>query len=294
MRSTLTVLLLCLAGPAVAARAPAPTVDYADPAAWLCRPGQQTACTTGLDAMVVSADGTRTLQSFQPLAAPPIDCFYVYPTVSSEPTTYADMTASPEVEATVRSQAGRLTSRCRLYAPIYRQLTSAGLGQIMGAGQDPDWSRPYADVRAAWRWYMAHDNHGRGVVIVGHSQGTILLQQLIAEEIDGKPAQKQLVSAFLAGDPSLPVPKGAAVGGVFKSTPLCASAGQVGCVYVWADYVAEDRHGAHHACSATIREAAWWPGASAPRRRPGGVGALKAYLAKPADGAGRRSSIRWS
>ena len=282
MRFTLAAILLGLAAPAAASpSAGSAPIDYADPAAWLCRPGKETACTTGLDAMVITSDGSHTLQTFQPAADPPIDCFYVYPTVSHEPATYADMAASPEVVATVRSQAGRLTSLCRLYAPIYRQLTTAGLRQIMGAGQDPDWSRPYADVRAAWRWYMAHDNHGRGVVIVGHSQGTILLQQLIAEEIDGKPAQKRLVSAFLAGDPSLPVPQGATVGGVFKSTPLCASAGQVGCVYVWGDYVSDDPDA--HRLFGHSPGGGLVAGCVSPAAPSGGAGALKAYLARPAE-----------
>ena len=277
---TLAVILVGLSASAAVAQSPPPPVDYGDPASWVCRPGAETACTTGLDAMVVTADGTRTLQTFQPAADPPIDCFYVYPTVSHEPTTYSDMVASPEVQATVRAQAGRLTSRCRLYAPIYRQLTSAGLRQVMGSGQQPDWRAPYQDVRAAWRWYMTHDNHGRGVVIVGHSQGTILLQQLIAEEIDGKPLQKRLVSAFLAGDPSLPVPQGARVGGVFKSTPLCASAGEVGCVYVWADYLSDD--------TAPSRLFGHSPGGGqvagcvSPAAPSGGSGELKAYLARPA------------
>ena len=282
MPSFLAATLLFLAAPAAAAPSPPtpPPASYADPASWLCRPGKEAACTTGLDAMVVTADGARTLQTFQPAADPPIDCFYVYPTVSHEPTTYSDMAASPEVEATVRSQAGRLTSRCRLYAPIYRQLTSAGLSRVMGSGRPIDWNGPYQDVRAAWRRYLAHDNHGRGVVLVGHSQGTILLQRLMAEEIDGRPVQKRLVSAFLAGDPSLPVPPGARVGGVFKSIPLCAATGQVGCAYVWADYVADD--------PAPSRVFGRSPGGGevagcvSPAAPAGGTGMLEAYMPRPA------------
>ncbi|WP_174299881.1 DUF3089 domain-containing protein [Caulobacter sp. S45] len=281
MRSfALAAVLLALSAVGATAQPSTPPLpDYANPAAWVCRPGEETACTTGLDAMVITADGARTPQTFQPAADPPIDCFYVYPTVSQEPTAYADMAASPEVVATVRSQAGRLTSRCRLYAPIYRQLTSAGLDQILGSNRPIDWSRPYADVRAAWRWYMAHDNHGRGVVIVGHSQGTILLQQLIAEEIDGKPAQKRLVGAFLAGDPALSVPHGARVGGTFKSTPLCAAAGEVGCVYVWADYVADDADA--HRLFGHSPGGGLVAGCVSPAAPGGGAGSLKAYLAKP-------------
>ena len=83
---------------------------------------------------------------------------------------------------------------------------------------------------------MAHDNDGRGVVLVGHSQGAAMLKRLIAEEIDGHPrATSLLVSAFLAGDP-LAVPKGADVGGAFQSIPLCRSDTQTACVVAWSSF----------------------------------------------------------
>ena len=106
----------------------------------------------------------------------------------------------------------------------------------MQGKEKPSFDGPYADVRDAWRAYLAHDNHGRGVVLIGHSQGSILLTRLIAEEIDGKPAQKLLVAAYLAGDLGFSVPAGKDVGGTFKSIPLCRSASQFGCALVWSTY----------------------------------------------------------
>ncbi len=276
-------LALSLAAPAFAEPAPAqpaPTIDYGASASWLCRPGAETVCTADLDALAIGPDGTRTPQGFAAAADPAIDCFYVYPTVSHETTPYADMTASPEIVRTARAQAGRLASRCRLFVPLYRQLTVAGLDQSLGGGGTFDWSQPYVDVLAAWRWYLAHDNKGRGVVLIGHSQGTILLQRLIAEEIDGKPAQARLVAAFLAGDPGLPVPAGAVVGGVFKHVPLCTSAAQTGCAYAWGSFAVDD-------ASAT-RYFGRSPGGGLiggcvdPAAPGGGKGLLKAYLPKPA------------
>jgi hypothetical protein len=63
--------------------APAPP-DYAQAQAWACRPEAEGACTAGLDAVVLAADGTTTPQPFVPAADPPIDWFYAYPTVSRE------------------------------------------------------------------------------------------------------------------------------------------------------------------------------------------------------------------
>jgi hypothetical protein len=210
------------------------------PAVWVCRPGGEAVCTTGLDASVENADGSTAVQPFTPAADPAIDCFYIYPTVSQEQTQYADLTDSPEIQAETRAQVGRLSSRCRVFAPIYRQETTYGLNHP-SSGTQSDF--PMLDVQAAWNYYLENDNKGRGVVIIGHSQGTILLQNLIAASIDGTASQALLVSAFLAGNPSLGVPLGGVVGGNFAHIPTCSDAAQTGCVYVWGSYLAGDTSG---------------------------------------------------
>ena len=96
----------------------------------------------------------------------------------------------------------------------------------------------YRDVRDAWRAYLAHDNNGRGVVLIGHSQGTGHLTRLIREEIDGKPIQRQIISAILAGG-QVTVARGKDIGGDFNSMPLCRKAGQYGCVIAWNTFRAE-------------------------------------------------------
>ena len=108
---------------------PSDATDYSVTAHWVCRPGSDTVCTTGLDALVQFADGSTQTQAFTQAADPAIDCFYVYPTVSAEQTPYADLADSPEIQAVTREQAGRLSSRCRVFAPIYRQETSYGLNR---------------------------------------------------------------------------------------------------------------------------------------------------------------------
>jgi hypothetical protein len=236
---TLIAISFC-AVPAAAAPAKPLKADYNDPDNWLCRPGKETLCETNLDAMEVTGDGKRTYQKFVPASYSPIDCFYVYPTVSHQTTDYSDFNQDPELEYVVRNQAARLTAHCRMFAPIYRQLTLPGLERGLKAGKNglEAFDPPYRDVLAAWKHYLKNNNHGRGVVLVGHSQGTIILQKLIAQEIDGKPIQSKLVAAFLAGDPSLPVPQGKLEGGVFKHIPLCDHATETGCVYVWGSFLA--------------------------------------------------------
>jgi len=90
-------------------------------------------------------------------------------------------------------------------------------------------------VLNAWNHYLQHENKGRGFVLVGHSQGAGLLARLIAAEIDGKPLQKQLVSAIIIGS-AVAVPQGKTVGGTFKNIPLCTAADQIGCVISFASF----------------------------------------------------------
>ena len=75
----------------------------------------------------------------------------------------------------------------------------------------------------AWNYYLQNDNKGRGVVLIGHSQGSGVLNQLIRSEIDGKPMQSKIVSALLLGT-NVAVPAGKDVGGAFQNMPLCKSA----------------------------------------------------------------------
>ena len=212
----------------------APRPDYNQDAAWLCRPGRQDACAGDLSTLVLDARGNRRVERFDPVSAPAIDCFYVYPTVSQDRTLYSDLEAGPEEARTVLGQAGRFRTRCRVFAPLYRQFTLAGLNYSMsGRGGAPNWIVPYADVRAAWRDYLARDNQGRGVVLIGHSQGAIVLGRLLAEEVDVHPEQRRkLVSAILAGHTGIAAPIG--------SIPLCRSASQTGCAVVFASYAADD------------------------------------------------------
>ena len=225
--------------PAPAPLAPPPGMthnDYTDPATWLCRPGRQDACTVNLDATVITADGRLSKETYKADPNPPIDCFYVYPTVSNDPGGNATMAIEAEERSVVLAQFARFGAKCRLFAPMYRQITLTALrAGILGKPIPSDRAMAYGDVVDAWNEYLAHDNHGRGVVLVGHSQGSGMLTLLIAKEIDGKPIQKQIISAILMGT-SLQVPKGADVGGSFKSIPLCHSNSQIGCAIAFADF----------------------------------------------------------
>jgi hypothetical protein len=215
-----------------------PANDYSDGRSWLCRPDRDDACDIDLTTSVIAADGklTREAWAADPNAA--IDCFYVYPTVSTDPTPNSDMTADPAEFNVVRQQFARFGSKCRLYAPLYRQVTLAGLRSLRaggGAGAALASGLQYDDVRDAWNYYLEHDNKGRGFVLIGHSQGSFILTELIRKEIDGKPVQARMVSAILPGA-TLAVPRGKDAGGAFQRVPLCRAASQTGCVITYVSF----------------------------------------------------------
>lgn len=210
--------------------------DYAKDASWLCRPGRKDACAIDLSTTVIQADGTQTREAWAANPQAPIDCFYVYPTVSADPTPNSDMKAGPEEERVVAAQVARFGAQCRVFAPLYRQITLTALRAAMtGQPMTGDRTLGYSDVVQAWNHYLQNDNRGRGVVLIGHSQGSGMLTQLIRNEIEGKPVQGRIVSALLLGT-GVAVPAGKDVGGAFKSMPLCRSEKQTGCVITYASF----------------------------------------------------------
>ncbi|MXO86654.1 DUF3089 domain-containing protein [Altererythrobacter aurantiacus] len=208
--------------------APAVPVDYANNANWLCLPDRFDACASDQSVTVIEADGASRVEPLVPDADPAFDCFYVYPTVSLDPTPNSDMIAGAEEMSVAHAQAARFRQHCKVYAPLYRQVTLAALRDVMaGKPLTADGAMAYGDVKAAWEHYLANDNEGPGVVLIGHSQGSRMLGQLLNEMTD--PAQRDLIiSAMPIG---YNVERSAdGTRGDYPWMPACTSADQAGCV----------------------------------------------------------------
>ncbi|MFL9841619.1 DUF3089 domain-containing protein [Sphingomonas sp. ST-64] len=229
------MLTAAIALAAAQAATPAPA-DYRDTTNWLCRPGREDACTVNLDATVVAPDGSRTVESFKAAANPKFDCFYVYPTVSTDDAGNSDLVIDDAERRVAMIQAARFREVCRVYAPMYRQVTLKALRDVMaGKPLAADPALGYADVKAAFDDYMKHDNKGRGVVLIGHSQGSRMISQLLEKEFDGKPDRmKQIISIMPIGF-NLDVTAGQRTG-TLKSIPTCASASDTGCVVTYVSF----------------------------------------------------------
>jgi hypothetical protein len=226
--------------PATATQTPAPSstgTPRADAAGivWLCKPDiAANPCTGDLNATVIDPTGKQTVQQAQVAKDPPVDCFYVYPTTSRQTTANADLSIDPEEKGVAIAQAALFSQVCNVYAPIYPQATIEALNS--GAINLQVIDIAYEGVRAAFADYLANYNHGRGVVVIGHSQGAMMLVGLLHNEIDPKPdVRKLLVSALLMGA-NVTVPVGKTVGGDFASVPACGSATQTGCVVAYSSF----------------------------------------------------------
>jgi hypothetical protein len=208
---------------------------YKDTANWICRADVADICDNPAPLTEVAADGTLTVEPYEVAVDPVLDCFYVYPTVSEDATFNSDLIPGNEIAATAL-QAARFNQVCKVYAPMYRSVTSGGLFGSTPGNFTEGWDLAYGDVLDAWRHYLANDNHGRPVVILAHSQGSFHVVRLLREEIDPNPEQRALIASAIIPGTSFQVAPGQDVGGDTKNMPLCRAAEQVGCVITFQSY----------------------------------------------------------
>jgi Protein of unknown function (DUF3089) len=232
-----------VAGAAIVAAVLASSAPAASPRAagpktvWLCLPGHRPdPCTPNL-ATTIYTPRIKKIGVVHPqrVKNPAIDCFYVYPTVSNQPTGNANLAIEPIERSIALYQAARYSQFCRVYAPMYRQLTLAGIGAAKPT-TPPNPALGPADVAAAFATYLRKYNHGRGFVLIGHSQGSAVLEGLIAQAVDPKPSvRRRLVSAILLGGNVL-VKRGTDIGGSFQHIHACHSATQLHCVIAYSTF----------------------------------------------------------
>ena len=225
---------------------PPPAPDYDQPAAWLAFPG-----TDGLERS--TPPGLTAVNE----ADAPADVFFIHPTTylksdrANAPYDSADTPFNPPVRL---AQISAFNGCCRLYAPHYRQ---ASLKALRGDPKAVDIA--YDDVRRAFRWYIAHENHGRPFILASHSQGSAHAQRLLQQEILGTPLQGRLVAAYVIG---AYVPADFARIGL----PTCDAPRQTGCIAAW-NTVQQGRDGPRRMM---LHQSYWWQGAiKAPDRITG-------------------------
>jgi hypothetical protein len=209
---------------------------------WLCKPSDKTnPCLTSRADTVVTYEGETRHETVVPQAKthkPPIDCFYVYPTVSEQEGPNANLEIEPQETQIAIDQASRFSQDCRVFAPMYRQLTLKAINTPGGVTMQEEVTA-FEGVFAAFHEYLTKFNKGRPFVLIGHSQGSAMLEALISAAIDSNAAvRSKLVSAVLLGGQVL-VPEGKGVGGTFQNVPACTAATDTGCVIAYSSFLKE-------------------------------------------------------
>jgi hypothetical protein len=160
-----------------------------------------------------------------------IDVFYVYPTlIVSEKDKRWNVPLEDTIQknkvlnVAVRFQASAWGSSGNLYVPFYRQAHLRSYSNLENGGATA-LLLAYSDVKAAFEYYLKHYNHGHGIILAGHSQGSTHISYLLRDFFDDKPLQNQLVAAYIPGvglDKNL-----------FKTIPLMEHPDQIGGFVTW-------------------------------------------------------------
>lgn len=205
---------------------------YDDPEMWYARPG-----TPGEQLArwqpEYSKDSPATDLPEEP--APPVYAvFFVHPTSYLERTRWnaplGDKDAEQRARLFVRGMASPFNHAGQIWAPIYRQAT---LGAFLVERHEADEARAIAfrDVKQAFDVFLRRTDAAMPIVLVGHSQGSFHLLNLLKERIAGTPLARRIAAAYVVGWPisvehDLPL----------LGLPACTAAGQAGCVMSWGSY----------------------------------------------------------
>jgi hypothetical protein len=155
--------------------------------------------------------------------------------VSQESGLNADLTVEPAEIHAAQAQVSQFSRVCNVWAPMYRQETQQALESGVFLRPRPT-ATAYASLLSAWKDYLAHDNHGRKIVFIGHSQGAAMLIRLLRTQVDPSARlRKRLLSAIILGG-NVQVATGRTTGGTFHHIPLCTVAGQTGCVIAYSTF----------------------------------------------------------
>jgi Protein of unknown function (DUF3089) len=226
---------------------PASQAVTASSTVWLCRPGTAIdPCAYSPAATAVEAGGAQyraTLAGLPPAAtASKFDCFYVYPTVSDEATGNASLAVQKVELVTAVSQVSPFSQVCNVWAPMYRQQTWSSVQKGLSGDEKVMRSTfmvAYNSLLSAWEDFLAHDDQGRPIILIGDSQGSAILIHLISTRLDYEPSVlRSLLVAIIAGG-NLQVPTGKTLGATFTHVPLCSSSSQTGCAIAYSSYPSE-------------------------------------------------------
>ena len=139
-----------------------------------------------------------------------MDLFYVLPTIFADKNnaymSWADKKIQQKAQMIAAQHTGIFSDYSRVFAPYYRQ---AEFRRVLGEINLPVEKQKFiqngiSDVRNAFRYYMKHHNKGRPFILLGFSQGSMALLEVMKTEFSDCKVNCKLVAAYLIGYPNMP------------------------------------------------------------------------------------------
>lgn len=165
-----------------------------------------------------------------------IDVFYIHPTMTTSPkdnSWHGDVLDENYRQTTlntaIKYQCSAWYGLGRTFAPFYRDAHIRSFqDEFKPVGGDAALQSAYLDIKSAFQYYLKHENNGRPIMIVSHSQGTLHAGQLLKDFFEDQPLQKQLVAAYLVGI--------AVKDDYFQSIPFMTKPDETGGFVTWNTY----------------------------------------------------------
>jgi hypothetical protein len=160
----------------------APAPDYAQASNWLARPSSSE-------------------------ASKPVDVFFLYPTVYQKSSKGDPMVCSADnpqmrsgAQAAFSRTATAFSPLANVYAPYYRQAAIQVLEQPRKKQDEIVGGEPTTDAISAFDYYIKNLNTGRPFILAGHSQGSNIMINLMADYMAKNPeVYKRMIVAYVPG-----------------------------------------------------------------------------------------------
>lgn len=246
MKYLLTNILLLLAASSYA-QTPIVPLNYSNAANWSAHPMKLFDLEIKPSYTILGPDTTdqTVINIPYPPANPVADVFVVSPTTlinsgGAPGLTPLDFVQKSAINFAIQlnfSQFGRFG---RIYAPYYRQanLPAFSMTPAQQAQQAALFDTATTDVLAAFTFFMENNHTGKPVILLGHSQGSLVLAMML-RRMELNPALygswlDKIVVAVLPGmEGGAYVKAGETTGGWLEQWSFCQQTAETGCLMPW-------------------------------------------------------------
>lgn len=225
LKTSLIVSLISIAQIIIAQNT---SLDYSDMNLWAAHPLKKDLA----DSVPRNSD-LKDLQSESQ-----VDVFFIHPTTyvnkvndSIWNADIADVELNKKTdESTILNQASVFNAAGKIYAPRYRQ---AHIKAFTVSDEDTlkanaAFDLAYSDIVNAFKYYLAHYNNSRPIIIASHSQGSKHAQRLLKDFFSNQTLKNKLVIAYVIGF--------ATPNDLCADIPACSSPEQTGCICAWRTF----------------------------------------------------------